>query len=185
MAYESVNGQWPEGTNEGRNIRPTPEEAISAVKRLYRKAMGRPWQRQIKLTSGLRHTGIRSGVLYVNPDHTWDRGWHGIVHGLSHHASWRLYHENHGPRHAFIEKELIAYVVKSGWLDGKLRRPEKAKGKPDRIAVRMQSIETRIAKWEAKRKRAETALKKLCRQQRYYSQRSAAGAGPTISDHTS
>ena len=36
--YVSVNGKWPEGPLS----KPTGQEAISAVKRLYRLAMGRP-----------------------------------------------------------------------------------------------------------------------------------------------
>jgi len=165
--YDSVNGQWPEGTACGTAIKPTPQEAMAGAKRLYRKAMGRPFRGKVKLTSGRRDTAIRRGVLYVNPD--WrGGGWHEIVHSISHHASYRLYREAHGPRHAFIERELISYVVKSGWLEGKLRRPEQPKAEIDIKTVRHHRILARIEAWERKKKRAESALKKLERQRRYY-----------------
>lgn len=172
--YHAVNSQWQAGTNEGRTVKPTPKEAMAGAKRLYRVAMGKPWRGRVEITSGRRHTSIRSGVLYVNPDQTWDGGWHGIVHSISHHASWRLYRENHGPRHAFIEKELIAYAVRSGFLDGKLRRPVKEKPAADPKAARHASVLARIEAWERKMKRAETALRKLARQRAYYERQQAA-----------
>lgn len=172
--YASVNGQWPEGTNEGHAIKPTPQEAMTGARRLYRRAMGKPWRGAVKITSGRHHTRIARGTLYVNPDHTWDGGWHGIVHSMSHHASWGLYHENHGPRHAFIERDLISYVVSSGWLEGKLRRPEKPKPQIDPKAKRHARVLASIERWTRKKKRAETALRKLARQIAYYERQQAA-----------
>lgn len=172
--YDSVNGVWPEGTNEGRAIKPTPQEAMSAAKRLYRVAMGKSWRGPMKLTTGRRHTSIIGGVFYVNPDHTWDGGWHGIVHSISHHASWRRYGENHGPRHAWIEKQLIEHVVSHGWLDGKLKRPTKPKADTDPKREKHARILSRIKSWQSKAKRAKTALAKLERQRRYYERQLAA-----------
>lgn len=168
--YQSVNGKWPEGTNDGRDLIPTDKEAISGAKRLYRKAMGRPFRGKVKLTSGNRYTYVRGGILYVNPNEkNWtgkNGGWHEIVHGLSHHAARRLWNEAHGPRHAFIERELIDYVVSHGFLDGKLKRESKPK-LPVKEA-RYTSILTRIKKWETKLKRADTALRKLRRAKARY-----------------
>lgn len=167
--YHSVNSMWPEGTNDGRDIKPTPQEAIAACRRLYRFAMKRPFRGRVELTSGNRHTWIRRHVLYVNPDETrWPGasggGWHEIVHSMSHLCCARLFPKakGHGPQHAFLEREMIEHVVKSGWLDGKLRRPEKpAPTKADKTAAKDAAIEASIKRWETKRKRAETALKKL------------------------
>ena len=125
--YSSVNGAWPEGTNDGRDIVPTPQEALSGFKRLYRKAMGRPYKGKLHLVSGNRHTwyGEKPGTINVNPNEQsrgsrfhGGGGWHEIVHSVSHMASRRLYNEGHGPRHAFIERELIKMVVDGGWLEG-------------------------------------------------------------------
>lgn len=168
--YQSVNGAWPEGTREGRDLKPTPQEALSGARRLYRKAFGKPFKGTMRLTSGNRYTYIRRGVFYVNPDQD-GGGWHEIVHGISHYASSRL-HPNapgHGAQHAFIERELIAYVVEQGWLEGKLKR--EAKPEEDPIAERHARVLARIAAWESKQRRAETALRKLARQRRYYETR--------------
>ena len=171
--YHSVNGSWPEGTNEGRHIKPTPQEAMSAAKRLYRLAMKKPFRGKVVITSGRRYTYIRNSVMYVNPDQkTWKGGggWHEIVHGLSHYCSARLYPnaKGHGPQHAFLEKEMIQYAVNSGWLNGKLKRPGKAEVKSPIQVIRYGRIQKRMAAWEAKLKRAENALKKLRRQARHY-----------------
>jgi hypothetical protein len=158
-AYVRVNATWP-------NPLPalTAQEAMSAGKRLYRLGMGRAFKGKIKVTSGRRHSWVRQGVLYVNPD----RGWHHLVHDLSHYCFWRT-HPNRRPhdwRHAAMEKRLIEAVVSGGWLNGKLRREPKPK--PDLKTVRQQRIVARIKAWETKRKRAENALKKLYKQQTYY-----------------
>lgn len=165
--YVSVNKSWPEGTNEGRDLKPTPQEAITAAKRLYRFAFKKPFKGKIMLTSGNRYTYIRNNVLHVNPDSHGD-GWHELVHSMSHYASARLYPNaaGHGTQHAFLEKEMINLVVSSGWLDGKLRRARKPKpAKADSIH---NQILLSLKKWRSKAKRAETAIKKLERRRKYY-----------------
>lgn len=175
--YATVNGQWPEGTNEGRNIKPTPQEALRGFRLLYRKAFGRPYRGKLILTTGRRRTwyGSRSRTIRVNPDES-GGGWHEIVHSVSHMASYALYKENHGPRHAFIERELIQYVVSNGWLDGKLRRPEKIMVRDPAAEVRakLALISDKTKRWQTKAKRAKTALAKLERQRKYYERRLAA-----------
>ena len=179
--YNSVNGQWPDGTNDGRDIIPTPEEAMSGAKRLYRVALGKPFRGTMKLTSGRRHTWIRRHVFYVNPNEKrWtgsscNGGWHEIVHSISHLAARRLYGEGHGPRHAWVEKQLIAHVVQSGWLDGKLKRkPREAKPPVDPKVAKLTGIAASIKRWQTKQKRAATALRKLERQRKYYERQQAA-----------
>lgn len=191
--YHSVNGAWPENTNDGRDLKPSPQEAMSAAKRLYRLAMKKPFRGKVVLTSGRRRTWIKYGIMYVNPDEGGGLnrhvkllggvpymrkggGWHELVHSMSHYCAYRLYPraKPHGPQHAFLEKEMIDHVVKSGWLDGKLKRPEKQKEPIDIRQVRNDRIQARIRTWEAKRKRAERALVKLRRQARYYERALAA-----------
>jgi hypothetical protein len=163
--YATVNGQWPDG--------PLPkldgDEAIAAAIRLYRFAMKKPLRRSkpLRITSGNRRTSIYYGR--VNPE----RGWRDLVHSVSHHCHWRLHpnekaHDGMG-RHAFLEREMIQYVVDQGWLEGKLKKPERARAtKIETQTKRYESILARITAWERKRQRAETALKKLDRQRRYY-----------------
>jgi hypothetical protein len=159
--YHGVNSQWPD-------ILPalTGQEAISAVRRLYRFAMKKPFRGTFKIATGNRYTWIRRHVFYVNPARTnaTQPGWHDLVHLVSHLCHRRLHpgEDPHGRGHYWLEKDMVAYVVRSGWLDGKLRREEKPK--PDPKVVKITSIEQRIKRWRTKAKRAQTALKKLERQ---------------------
>lgn len=163
--YHSVNSLWPEGTRDGRDLKPTPQEAMSAAKRLYRFALKKPFRGKARLTSGRRYTWVRNHVLHVNPDYA-EGGWHELVHLMSHLCAQRLFPKakGHGPQHAFLEREMIEHVVKSGWLDGKLKRPDKPK--PDRKAKKRDSIDRRLKAWERRAKRAATALRKLKAQQK-------------------
>jgi hypothetical protein len=169
--YSSVNDTWP-----AELPKPTPQEAMTGAKRLFRKFMGRAWRGKWKFTSGRRQTRNIGATFYVNPDEVRDHGggWPAIVHSMSHHVHGRKYPTDrpHNHNHAFIEREMIRYVLASGWLDGKLRRPDKPKpAAVDRAAVRYARVLARITAWEGKRKRAENALKKLRRQRAYYEKR--------------
>lgn len=172
--YTSVNSKWPEGTNEGREIIPTPQEAISGAKRLYRKAFGKPFKGKVKLTSGRNYTYVRRHVLYVNPNQkTWqgNGGWHEIIHGISHHASQALWKENHGPNHATIERDLIEYTVSHGFLEGKLK--SKVALPPDKKSIQLDRTLASINRWEAKLKRAQRALIKLHQKRKRYERTTA------------
>jgi hypothetical protein len=68
----------------------------------------------------------------------------------------------------FIERTMIQHVVNSGWLEGKLRRPEKPKPSIDIKQVRYQRTLAKIKAWQTKQKRAKTALRKLERTKAYY-----------------
>jgi len=157
--YARVNGTWPSPLPAL-----TSQEAVSAGKRLYRLAMGRAFKGTMQVTSGRNYSYVRNGVFYVNPD----RGWHDLVHDISHYTFRRLHpgHLPHDWRHAALERRLVEAVVSKGWLDGKLKR--EAKPKPELRTVRHQRILARIKAWEAKQRRAENALKKLYKQQAYY-----------------
>lgn len=41
--YRAVNSKWPEGTRDGRDLKPTPQESVTAARRLYRYIMKRPF----------------------------------------------------------------------------------------------------------------------------------------------
>lgn len=164
--YARVNGAWPDGDLPV----PTEQEAISGAKRLYRMAMGKPWKGKWAATSGRRHTWPRSGVFYVNANGNHFGGWRDIVHFMSHYCNYRLYpkHKPHHGSHHFLEKEMVEYVIRQGWLDGKLKRPEKPKPAFDPKRVRYERVCRRIEMWERKARRARTALKKLARTKGYY-----------------
>jgi hypothetical protein len=176
--YHAVNGQWPEGTNAGRDLKPMPQEAVSAAKRLYRFALKKPFRGKTKLTSGRRYTWIRNYVLYVNPDCR-GGGWHELVHDLSHLFTHKLFPraKGHGPQHAFLEKEMIAYVVSHGWLDGKLKAKTREKAPRDINAERLARLDASAKRWTTKLRRANTALRKIARQRARLARQTATQIG--------
>jgi hypothetical protein len=163
--YSTVNASWPDVIPEL-----TQAEAITATKRLWRKFTGRTFKRKFRFVTGNRWTRGVPGMIYnINlKGHAEWPGWKLLVHSLSHRAHSVQFPNvrPHAGSHAFLEREMIAYVVASGWLDGKLKRPERAK--PDARAVKRERILARIKVWEAKQARAQRALRKLERQRRYY-----------------
>ena len=176
--YRAVNAMWPEPYPV-----PTSREAIIGAKRLIRRAhrlaiedgaipkFAKLRPRKFKITSGNRYTEIRSGVWYVNPNQGNHWGWHQIVHGVSHWAQRHYWPQadGHGALHAWLEAELANYAI-TNFLGGQLGQKPKPKV-VDKIAVRAAAVVKRIKAWEAKRKRADTALRKLRRQERYYGRR--------------
>ena len=162
--YAAVNDAWG-----GRTLPPlTGPEAIGAAKRLYRKWMGRAFTKlrgKWTVASGNRRN--RLWAWTVNPA----RGWRDLVHHVSHYVHSRQ-HPNapaHGLGHSFIEGEMIAHVIASGWLDGKLKREPKPK--PDAKTIRHARARARLARWEARARRAGRAIAKLKRTVAYYERR--------------
>jgi hypothetical protein len=146
----------------------TGVEAVQAGKRLYRLVMGTTWKGKWKAGRGNHRTYPRGSTFLINPG----QGWHNMVHDLSHYCHRQLHpgqrpHDGRGT-HAFIERTMIQHVVNSGWLEGKLRRPEKPKPSIDIKQVRYQRTLAKIKAWQTKQKRAKTALRKLERTKAYY-----------------
>lgn len=179
--YSRVNDVWPEPCPH-----PTPPEALRGARLLVKLAWriakhdianfnARPRKDQkFSLTSGNRYTAPRSGVWYVNPQGHHFGGWKDIVHDISHWAFRRFWpHERrkngpHAFRHKSIEHVMAKHVVESGWLTGALKRAEPKAKVRDVKADRAARVLIRLAAWEAKRKRADTAIKKLRQRARYY-----------------
>ena len=169
IPYAEVNGTWPSGSLPKLD----GKEAIKAARLLMREGLRFhevrfKLRRKFILTSGRRDNNLYSNPRVINPD----QGWHDLVHSISH---W--VHRRANPKweqhqlHAMTEKHLIEHVVNNGWLDGKLKRPEKPKVEVDQRAVRLARVEARLASWKTKAKRAATMLKKLEKQRRYYEER--------------
>jgi hypothetical protein len=151
---------------------PSNKEAITGARRLYRRAMGRPFPGKVVITSGNRYTWVRRGVMYVNPNPRWGmKGWRGIVHLMAHYCHSRK-HPNarpHDHRELDLEADLTRYAIESGFHEGRLKRPETPpKPKPNIRTVRMQNAEAALRRWESKQKRTETAIKKYRRKVSYY-----------------
>ena len=172
--YQRVNDAW--GMPPHQLPAPTEQEAIAAMRRLYRLAMGKAFDGDWVITSGNRFTWPARNRKTSRREFRVNAGagWWRMVHDLSHYISRRKHPKAkpHGPQHAFIERELIEHVVKSGWLAGALRKPEKPK--PDRKAAAQDRIEARLANWQRKLTRAQRAIARLSRKQRYYQRQQAA-----------
>jgi hypothetical protein len=177
--YTRVNASWPEKTPAV-----TAPEAIRAARKLYRFVTGNTLGNPITVTSGNRYTWMRRGVLYVNPD----GGWHRLIHDLSHwlHGRVNVGNKPHDKTHARLELRMRKEALKRGWLGGALAdRPpvpatapetaqdalaiiEAPKAPPSAREHRYERTIAGIKRWQAKEKRAKTALKKLVARRRYY-----------------
>jgi hypothetical protein len=180
--YAGLEAAWPD------NLPPlTGQEAVSAARRLYRLGMGKAFRGQIKLTSGNRYTWIRGGVLYVNPDGHHFGAWRDLVHDLSHLVHRRLHPklDPHDWSHAHLERRLTEHVLSQGWLDGKLRRPDKPAPRQQRLDLRAQRhkrVMAALARAEHRLKLAERAVARLTKRRRYYERMMSKRADPAATD---
>jgi hypothetical protein len=98
-------------------------------KRFYWRRMyeeqGRPVRKQhqpltVLINPKLKYARQRSFQIEVNSA----MGWRSMIHSLSHRFHHRLRPKDkpHSDSHRHLEREMIDYVVGSGWLDGKLKR---------------------------------------------------------------
>lgn len=174
-----VNSKWPRDL-----AKPSAQEAITGAKRLYRRAMGRPFRGKVVATSGRRYSWIRRGVMVVNPSH----GWPEIVHLLSHYFHRRLHPKDrpHSYKALDLESDLARYAIAQGFHLGKLKsKPRPTKPKPTRQEAGHAAAVAALKRWEAKRKRAETAIRKYRKKVRYYEKaktviRYASGLQPSV-----
>lgn len=161
--YSSVAQVWAANPHTA----PTAQEAERGARRLWRRFMHRPWSGPVKITSGRNRTYVRDGVLRVNPDQRFWRGWEGIVHGLSHTIlrEQRPWDEPHSPWHLALEAEMATYVTGHDWHKGALASKPKAdpKPEPDPRGAKIARLRERLAAWESKRQRAERAIAKISR----------------------
>lgn len=151
--YADVNREWPD---------PMPAITRDEARRAAMKLA-----RAFKCPAAAR---VRKCWIALRPPFgELRRGWRRLVHDVSH----RVFRARcpskrpHDPRHARFEREVKAYVLDHGWLDGRLRSADPVK--PDaseKRAAKLANVQARIKRWESKRKRAETALAKLRRSER-------------------
>lgn len=152
------------------------DESIMAARKLWRHAMGKPFNGRIKLTSGNRRTWTRQGVLYVNPDERRrnSRGLREIIHSISHLAHYRLHpgDKPHSIRQARMEAKLAKFALDRRWHEGALKRePAIEKTKPDAVAQRYARMVARRDKWAREFGRAKRLLAKAESEVRTYERR--------------
>ena len=159
-------GVWPEV------VPPlTAAEAERAFRRLYRFSMGETYPGKTEISSGNRQPARFTWagnyrLVVLNPE----KGWKDFIHHLSHYfVDLCNGNEGHSKFHARFELKLVKEVIKRGWLDGKLNDQSKPEKPPvDPKVVKLERIESAIERWQRKYNRADRALAKLKRQQRYY-----------------
>ena len=116
---ETEKGLWDRLVNnkfDGKQPILSEVDSLYAARKLYRKAMGKEWRGEVKLTSGNRYTWIRRGVFYVNPDKREGvnvRGLRAIIHDVSHICHWRLRPNDaaHSKHQAYLERDLTDYAI--------------------------------------------------------------------------
>lgn len=177
--YQRVNAVWPTPV-PGL----TPEEAVRATKKLWRHFRKRKLMWPVEITSGRRYTWAREGTMYVNPEHGWSRFIHDLSHYFHRRAQFGLDPEArvgpHHKDHAKLELRMRNYVLKQGWLAGKL----KSRPKPERMVLpsayhKLTKMDELIERWERKQKRAHNALKKLIRQRKWLVRKLEKNEQPT------
>lgn len=159
-AYATVGQIWAGVTRPPL----TMAEALRAARRLTRHfgaiAHGAPHQ----LVPARLPTRARRCWATSRTNVTLDKGWERLVHDVAH-TVFRHRHPKlppHHPSHARLEREMAAYVVARGWLDGKLAPAAKvAPSLDERRAAKRASVEARLARWQTRAKRAATAIRKL------------------------
>lgn len=137
-----------------------PTHAISFVRAMWKAEMGTKFPWKIRIGTGNRRTWLASGVFTVNPE----QGWHDINHDMGHFIERRTSGGAHTDNQLKLERN-GAHLIVRRFLE---TEPPPKKAKPDMATVRSARVDAGIKRWEAKLRRATTALKKLRKQQRYY-----------------
>lgn len=165
--YERVNAAWP------AVVPPlTADEAVRALRRLYRFSHRATLRSRIVVTSGRRHTQRRRLVWYVNPE----RGWTDLMHVLSHYAE----RSGHNGTHARMELRMIKEVIKRGWLDGKLKPAPRPVAVRDPRAERRARAAAALERWQRKLKYAQHKVAHYVRSVRRYALLDSKVATPTL-----
>lgn len=177
-----VNSIWKEiyGDREKLGLDaccvPSDQEAITGCKRLYRKFMGRSWKGKIKITSGNRNTWFKPVegryCMFINPNEKrWNGfgGWAEIVHSFAHWIADEKFDAGHDTKQLWLEAKMARYVKKYRFCYGALKsKPRKIPVVKDVNVEKLENIEKKLARWTTKLKRANTAIKKLNKQRKYY-----------------
>jgi hypothetical protein len=112
---------------------------------------------------------VRVCWLSAKPTHGADhcKGWGRLIHDLSHYI-FRRRHPRFRPHecgHATLEREIAAYVVSKGWLEGTLKPEVAAKQTTEeRRLASLERLDERLKRWDVKQRRASNIIKRLTRQ---------------------
>ncbi len=170
--YSRVNHAWPDEPPI-----PTADEAVRAVKRIYRFITGKKFAGPVVITSGNRYTWCKGGTFYINPNHKagGEYGWGALAHDLSHYLN-RHYGDGkaHSKQHARLELRIRNEMFKRGYLTGALKSAPPEKSPVDKRKLAYERVLAGIERWESKMKRAKNALAKLNRRRAGFERHMAA-----------
>lgn len=159
MRYDVVNAVWQE---HGACQPTTRIEAEKATRKLVAhfgsRELGSPNMHMDFLTPRVRACWItrKPATIY--------KGLPRLVHDLSHqiHRARHPFAKPHEHGHHTLELEMAVYATSRHWHLGVLRPPAKPKPTLDeRRAKDLERVRARLVRWNSKRKRAETAIRKL------------------------
>jgi len=156
-----VESIWDEGSTPAQRCNVHPNLAKNFIRGFYRQVMKKPFPYKLRIGTGNRRTWCRWGVFTVNPK----QGWHDINHDMGHWLERQMTGGAHTDQQLRFERDGAALIVRKFLRDEPYVDPKKTR---DRVAERAARVEAGIKRWEAKLRRASTALKKLKKQQRYY-----------------
>jgi len=156
-----VESIWSEGSTPQQRRNVHPNLAMNFVRAFYRQIMKKPFPYELRIGTGNRRTWCKWGVFTVNPD----QGWHDINHDMGHWLERQLTGDAHSDQQLRFERDGAALIVRKFLRDEPYVEPKKAR---DRVAERAVRVDANIKRWEAKLRRAATALKKLKKKKRYY-----------------
>ena len=152
---------WNEQSTNAQRRNVHPNLAKNFIRAMYRQVMKKKFPYRFHIGSGNRRTWAEYGTFTVNPD----QGWHDINHDMSHWLERRLSGSAHSDSQLRLEQDGAALICRRFLRDEPYVDPKKAR---DMVAVRAARVDAGVKRWEAKLKRAATALKKLKKQQKYY-----------------
>ena len=156
-----VNSIWKDVPRE-QIFNVHPNLAANFVRAIWKQQTGRKFRWKIRFGTGNRHTWLRSGVFTINPN----EGWYEINHSMAHFIERRTSGGCHTDKQLRCERDGAQLIVRRFLrTEPYVPKPKKERDLPAERAAR---VEKRIKKWEAKAKRAQTALKKLRTKKRYY-----------------
>jgi len=156
-----VESIWKEGSTREQRLNVHPNLAMNFIRAFYREVMKKPFPYKLRIGTGNRRTWCRWGVFTVNPE----QGWHDINHDMGHWLERQLSGGAHSDQQLRFERDGATLICRRFLRDEPYVEPKKAR---DRVAERAVQVDAGIKRWEAKLRRAATALKKLKQKKRYY-----------------
>lgn len=154
VTYADVNGAW-----QSAKLPPiTVAEGSKRFRQLVRKFGGK--KMTMPLWFGRRSWASTQPLDMASTPYRWS-GLPNVVHDAGHWVHRRLHRnklKTHCAPHAALEKAMIEHVIAKGWHLPTAKPAPKAKPtKAERIA----HAEKLLKKWMTKKRRAETAIRKL------------------------